>query len=55
MIGIIGALDAEIELLLAHSEVIEVTNHAGKRFVSARFANMPIVIAKSGIGKVNAT
>ncbi len=54
MIGIIGAMDLEIEQLLAGSTVRKVETYADKQFFLACFHGRDLVIAKSGVGKVNA-
>ncbi|RCX23027.1 adenosylhomocysteine nucleosidase [Fontibacillus phaseoli] len=54
-IGIIGAMDEEISLLLqgmVEQEQPEV--HAGVSFVKGRFHGKNVVVCKSGVGKVNA-
>lgn len=53
-IGIIGAMDSEVDNLLARME--EVTQHtvAGRQFAVGRLAGQEAVVVKSGIGKVAA-
>ncbi len=55
MIGIIGAMDKEIELLLEQMEIYKEDTFADKIFYSGTLSGKEVVIAKSGIGKVNAT
>ncbi len=54
MIGIIGAIDKEL-LLYFHEMTIEKTEiHGDKTFYIGKLKNHDVVVAKSGIGKVNA-
>lgn len=53
-IGIIGAMDEEIALLLQGLEGQERTVQAGLAFISGRFHGKKVVVCKSGVGKVNA-
>ncbi|WP_410768981.1 5'-methylthioadenosine/adenosylhomocysteine nucleosidase [Fontibacillus sp. BL9] len=53
-IGIIGAMDEEISLLLQGIEEQEPEMHAGVSFVKGRFHGKNVVVCKSGVGKVNA-
>lgn len=54
VLGIIGAMDEEIQLLLQGMETEEAVIYAGTSFVEGRFHGKQIVVCKSGVGKVNA-
>ncbi|WP_019636087.1 5'-methylthioadenosine/adenosylhomocysteine nucleosidase [Paenibacillus fonticola] len=53
-IGLIGAMDEEIALLLQQLERQNVSVHAGINFVTGLFHGKEVVVCKSGVGKVNA-
>jgi len=53
-IALIGAMNEEIELLLAHMEQVEETGKAGITFRTGVFGGQRVVVCKSGVGKVNA-
>lgn len=53
-IGIIGALDEEIALLLKRLRIQAVERQAGIRFVRGILSGKQVIICKSGWGKVNA-
>jgi adenosylhomocysteine nucleosidase len=53
-IGIIGAMEEEVELLKSKMEVITVKNIVHTDFYMGKMANNNIVVVRSGIGKVNA-
>ncbi|WP_438351818.1 5'-methylthioadenosine/adenosylhomocysteine nucleosidase [Paenibacillus sp. FA6] len=53
-IGLIGAMDEEIKLLLAGMEQSKEITKAGVRFVKGILHGKPVVVCKSGVGKVNA-
>ncbi|MFC5403177.1 5'-methylthioadenosine/adenosylhomocysteine nucleosidase [Cohnella soli] len=52
-IGIIGAMQEEIELLLAGLENKESERHAGIEYFRGVFRGQKVVLTRSGIGKVN--
>ncbi|OZB91792.1 5'-methylthioadenosine/adenosylhomocysteine nucleosidase [Paenibacillus sp. XY044] len=54
MIGIIGAMDEEVELLLAGMEEAETVTKAGVKYVRGTYRGKPVIVCKSGVGKVNA-
>ncbi len=54
IVGIIGAMNEEIELLLKHTEIIHTIGKAGMTFYKGNFQDQTIIFAKSGVGKVNA-
>ena len=54
IIGIIGAMDEEVEILKSLMEVTETVTQAGMTFYKGLLHNQNIVLARSGIGKVNA-
>lgn len=53
-IGIIGAMDNEIALLLEQMSNGEMTEKASMKFYKGYIAEKPVIVVKSGIGKVNA-
>lgn len=53
-IGIIGAMDEEVELLLENMTTVESSSIAGCQFTSGQLESQHVVLLKSGIGKVNA-
>ena len=53
-IGIIGAMDSEVDNLIARMEHTEVTEYAGRRFVTGTLSGKDAVVVQSGIGKVAA-
>ncbi|WP_282941683.1 5'-methylthioadenosine/adenosylhomocysteine nucleosidase [Paenibacillus sp. RC67] len=53
-IGVIGAMKEEIEQFLQHMEQVNVTEKAKVQFREGLFHGKPIVLCKSGVGKVNA-
>lgn len=54
MIGIIGAMEEEVEKLKAVMEDVEIIYRAGMEFNKGKLSGRDVVIVKSGIGKVNA-
>ncbi|WP_422660461.1 5'-methylthioadenosine/adenosylhomocysteine nucleosidase [Paenibacillus sp. EC2-1] len=54
VIGLIGAMDEEIELLLAQMESSEKVTKSGVSYVKGTLEGKEIVVCKSGVGKVNA-
>ena len=53
-IGIIGAMDVEVELLRVRLFDQEVTSAVGMDFYEGRLGEKDVVVVKCGIGKVNA-
>lgn len=53
-VGIIGALDIEIELYLDELAVYDTTEIGGLTFYEGVLRNQPVVIVKSGVGKIYA-
>ncbi len=53
-VGIIGAMEEEVEFLRAQIENAEHFQRAGYDFYSGKLAGEQVVLLKSGIGKVNA-
>ncbi|MEO7423888.1 MAG: 5'-methylthioadenosine/adenosylhomocysteine nucleosidase [Fibrobacteria bacterium] len=51
-VGILGAMDAEIEEFLVHSEVLERIEWRGFIFHRLRLLGREVILVKSGIGKV---
>ncbi len=54
MLGIIGAMNTEVEALISALENKEETTIAGSRFFSGRLGKTPVVVVMCGIGKVAA-
>lgn len=54
VIGLIGAMDEEVELLLAQLENKETTVKAGVTYAAGTIDGQQVVVCKSGVGKVNA-
>ncbi len=54
LVGLIGAMDEEIELLLNSMENRQTTVKAGIKYYSGDIFGKPAVLCKSGVGKVNA-
>lgn len=54
MLGIIGAMDEEVSQLKEHIKTGEITKRAGMEFYRGTLNGRPVVVVKSGIGKVNA-
>lgn len=55
MVGIIGAMEVEVSKLKEMLQDTEIKNKAGMTFVSGSLNGKPVVIVRSGIGKVNAS
>lgn len=53
-IGIIGAMELEVDTLKEHLNNAAVTKKANMEFFEGVLNNTPVVIVKSGVGKVNA-
>jgi len=53
-IGIITALDIELDLFEKNLELKEEVNICGLRFLKGKINNVPVAAVKSGVGKVNA-
>ncbi|ELK45533.1 5'-methylthioadenosine/S-adenosylhomocysteine nucleosidase [Bacillus sp. SB49] len=53
-IGIIGAMDEEIERLQSEMEVTAEKEVAGSKYIEGTLYDVPVVLLLSGIGKVNA-
>ncbi|MBM6775034.1 5'-methylthioadenosine/adenosylhomocysteine nucleosidase [Olsenella profusa] len=53
-IGIIGAMDVEVELLREQLADAQVTHASGMEFCSGRLGEKDVVVVKCGVGKVNA-
>ncbi|MFL0251590.1 5'-methylthioadenosine/adenosylhomocysteine nucleosidase [Clostridium neuense] len=53
-IGIVGAMDEELELLLKKMELEKTEHKAGMIFNFGKISNKNVVIVRCGIGKVNA-
>ncbi len=52
MIGIIGAMQTEVDLLISKIEDAKTRNISGIDFVCGKISNREVVVAKCGIGKV---
>ena len=53
-IGIIGAMELEVETLKAHMITTNITTKAHMEFHEGTLNGTPVVIVRSGVGKVNA-
>lgn len=53
-IGIIGAMDLEIEHLKGEMQISRIVDKAGMEFYTGTLKGVDVVIVRSGIGKVNA-
>ena len=53
-LGIIGAMDVEVQTLKENIENLTVTEKAGTEYYEGTLLGMPVVVVKCGIGKVNA-
>lgn len=51
-IGIIGAMEVELEAIKAHMKVSETISLAGMNFLKGTIGNTDVVLAQCGIGKV---
>lgn len=53
-LGIIGAMELEVETLKQHMTEVETVRKAGMEFWQGRLHGCPVVVVRCGIGKVNA-
>lgn len=53
-LGIIGAMDIEVQTLKDRIENLTVTEKAGTEYYEGTLQGLPVVVVKCGIGKVNA-
>ncbi len=53
-IGIIGAMEIEVETLKSHMQITNTLERASMTFLEGSLQGIPTVIVRSGIGKVNA-
>lgn len=53
-LGIIGAMDVEVALLKEHLEDARQVHRAGMEFSEGTLADLPAVVVRCGVGKVNA-
>ena len=53
-LGIIGAMDVEVERLVAQVEDARVTRHARMDFTEGTLFGLPVVVVRCGVGKVHA-
>ena len=53
-LGIIGAMQEEVETLLEHMEEKQFTDRTGTRFCEGKLSGLDVVVVQCGIGKVNA-
>lgn len=54
MLGIIGAMEVEVARLKEYMGEATVTKKAGMEFYSGMLSGCPVVVVRSGVGKVNA-
>lgn len=55
MIGVIGAMEEEISVILSEMSNVTVENYGGRTFYLAEFEGQKLVIVKSGVGMVRAS
>ena len=55
MLGVIGAMSEEVQLLLGQLTAVETSVHADIKVILGNYKGTDIALAQSGIGKVNAT
>lgn len=53
-LGIIGAMEQEIETLLCKMEAVSTQTYAGSAFYEGQLEGLNVVVVRCGIGKVNA-
>ena len=53
-LGIIGAMEQEVEALLARMEEKSESERAGSRFYDGLLEGLPVTVVQCGVGKVNA-
>ena len=53
-LGIIGAMEEELETLLSTLEGKTCSSHSGSAFYQGTLEGLPVVLVQCGIGKVNA-
>ena len=53
-LGIIGAMQLEVETLLGIMEDKKVSSHAGSTFYEGKLEGLDVVVVQCGVGKVNA-
>lgn len=53
-LGIIGAMEQEVEALLARMEEKSESEKAGSRFYDGMLEGLPVTVVQCGVGKVNA-
>ncbi len=54
MVGIIGAMDIEVEKIKENMQIVSLETLSGTEFVCGTLWGVPLVVAVSGVGKVNA-
>ncbi len=54
LVGIIGAMDVEVEILAQAMDGSRVSEKCGMRFRAGKIGDVDVVVVRSGIGKVNA-
>ena len=54
MLGIIGAMEIEVNRIKEQMEDVSVTDKAGMSFFEGKWNGNDVVVVRSGIGKVNA-
>ena len=53
-LGIIGAMDIEVQTLVQQLQDLSVTQKAGSEYYEGTLQGLPVVVVRCGIGKVNA-
>lgn len=53
-LGIIGAMDVEVQVLKENMQNLTVSTHAGMEYCEGTLSDFPVVVVQCGVGKVNA-
>ncbi len=53
-LGIIGAMDVEVQTLKENLQDLQITHKASMVFFQGKLENLPVVVVQCGVGKVNA-
>ena len=54
-VGIIGAMDEEVEILINNMQDKDVVEKAGMKYYVGKLSGKEVIVVKCGIGKINAT
>ena len=55
LIGIIGAIDVEIQLIKNNMTLLDEKQYAGFKFYVGKYKNLDVVLVSCSVGKVNAS